>query len=1014
MRQFKKTAIAVGVAQIAFMSSGAMAQDAANAAPGTAVVVVTGQRAALQSAQKIKQNSDEIVDSIVADDIGKLPDRSVTEVLQRIVGVTMDRSMSGDPQHYAVEGSGIAVRGLSYVRSELNGRDSFSANGGRALNFEDVPPELMAGVDLYKNPSAEQIEGGISGLVNLRTATPFDYKGLKGAVSAQTSYAKMSGGKLKPSASAMISNRWVTPLGEFGVLLDYARSKSATTTDAIQIDPFYPRTDLVPGKTVWVPKGALWRTTYFDRDRQGEYAAFQWRPFREMTNTLTFFRSRYHMTWSEQALLMQHPTPYKIQVENGKYDANGVFQSGILSDPLDQGLTVNPDRRVADRDSQTTDIAWNTVWRITPKLTMKVDLQSIKASTNGFDSDVATGLQIPKENLDLTTSPATIKFDQPTSEYLANKNSYFWAYTMSHLDIGSAASKALKIDLNYDFDHPFLRDIRFGVRGNNRSARTQNSGPSSYNWQGVTQPWMVGTGANNIKTVAYLGDSRFGGGTTVHVFDNFMGGKTTVPAIVFPDDNMARGYPGTYDLLHSYRDSLCADGQVCTPYIRSTFSPTDYTMINDVSEKARAAYTQLRFGFDDLKYPIDGNIGIRVVRTNLVAAGYTSYSPPTPITTPVGGSISGVPVPVIAAFAIPNDYDNSYNKVLPTMNLRMKYSDKLQFRLGFGTAMSRPDFNQMQGSASLNESWSAIVTPAQLTADNHTIAVPGHVEVTSVSLGGNADGNPRLKPIMARQIDLTAEWYFAQGSSLTFAIFNKDLKDVIVSQMSTLQHADVNGKLQTFTVSSPTNGALGKARGFEVAYQQYYDNLPSWMSGFGTQASFTFVNSKRTLYRPITNAYCSSASDAVGTGNLDLYTNGCDTDGRTFSDLPLVGLSRTSANLALMYDKGPLSMRLAYNWRSRYLQAVNTWGARGTDGKNADPANLGATVAYGLPLWAASYGQLDGSIFFKLTDKLQIGLEAQNLNNAVFKQEMQQHAITAAHAWFVTGPRYTAQMRYSF
>ncbi|MBW8901483.1 MAG: TonB-dependent receptor plug domain-containing protein, partial [Massilia sp.] len=135
MNRFKRTAIAVAAGQIALLASGiALAQADAGQAGGSSVVVVTGQRAALQSAQKIKQNSDEIVDSIVADDIGKLPDRSVTEVLQRVVGVTIDRTMAkGDPEHYSVEGLGVNVRGLSYVRSELNGCDSFSANGGRAL-----------------------------------------------------------------------------------------------------------------------------------------------------------------------------------------------------------------------------------------------------------------------------------------------------------------------------------------------------------------------------------------------------------------------------------------------------------------------------------------------------------------------------------------------------------------------------------------------------------------------------------------------------------------------------------------------------------------------------------------------------------------------------------------------------------------------------------------------------------------------------------------------------------------
>jgi len=175
MRQFNRTAIAVGVAQLCWMSA-VFAQDTAPAAPAanSQVVTITGQRAALNSAQNIKRNSDEVVDSIVAEDIGKLPDKSITEVLQRVPGVTIDRTMSrSDPEHFSVEGSGVSIRGLTWVRSELNGRDSFSSTGGRALNFEDVPPELMAGVDVYKNPSAEQIEGGISGLVNLRTALPF-------------------------------------------------------------------------------------------------------------------------------------------------------------------------------------------------------------------------------------------------------------------------------------------------------------------------------------------------------------------------------------------------------------------------------------------------------------------------------------------------------------------------------------------------------------------------------------------------------------------------------------------------------------------------------------------------------------------------------------------------------------------------------------------------------------------------------------------------------------------------
>ncbi len=94
-------------------------------------LLVSGQRASIQSAQDVKRNSAVVVDSIVAEDIGKLPDRSVTEALQRVPGVTVGRYTNNDAEHPAAEGSGVAVRGLTQVRSELNGRDVFSAASGR-------------------------------------------------------------------------------------------------------------------------------------------------------------------------------------------------------------------------------------------------------------------------------------------------------------------------------------------------------------------------------------------------------------------------------------------------------------------------------------------------------------------------------------------------------------------------------------------------------------------------------------------------------------------------------------------------------------------------------------------------------------------------------------------------------------------------------------------------------------------------------------------------------------------
>lgn len=194
-------------------------------------VVVTSIRQSLKSSQQLKQSSEIIGDSITAEDIGALPDRSVTEALQRIPGVAINRFAAGvDPDHFSTEGSGVVVRGLNFVRSELNGRDTFSANNGRALSFADVPSELMGGVDVFKSPAADMIEGGISGTVNLRTRLPFDSAKRLMSVSAEASYGDFVK-KWAPTFSALYSDQWDTEAGTFGLLLSAVDSKLFTRAD---------------------------------------------------------------------------------------------------------------------------------------------------------------------------------------------------------------------------------------------------------------------------------------------------------------------------------------------------------------------------------------------------------------------------------------------------------------------------------------------------------------------------------------------------------------------------------------------------------------------------------------------------------------------------------------------------------------------------------------------------------------------------------------------------------------
>lgn len=1018
MKQFQKTAIAIAAAQIALLASGAAlaqsaneqqagAQGAQNApAPqqGGNVVVVTGQRAALNSAQKLKQNSDEIVDSIVAEDMGKLPDRSVTEVLQRVVGVTIDRTMSkGDPEHYSVEGSGVNIRGLSYVRSELNGRDSFSANGGRSLNFEDVPPELMAGVDIYKNPSAEQIEGAIGGLVNLRTAMPFDFKGRKVAISLSSTYSELKKGSWSPSGSVMFSDRWKTGFGEIGALVDLAYSESATRTDGFQVEPYYPRTDVEPGRTVWVPKGSQWRTLNFNRKREGAYAALQWKKDATLSSSLTYFKSKYQMDWDEQAIFSS-ASPYNIQLRPGAtYDGKGALLTGSLYDTVDGGIDFGADTRAANRKSDTTDVSWHTTWRPNSDWTFDADIQRIKAKSHSFDSTVATAIKMQQENIDLRGNVPSLSFSDADRAYLADPANYYWAFTQEHLDRSEADEWALKLDAKYAFDHPVLRDVRFGVRFTDRDAVTQNTNPS-YNWAAITQPWQGEiTDANGVKHLAYLSDPRFSAATQVHNFTNFFNNGTNVPSLVFPNTSLATGYPGSYAMLHSYYDILCREvgTGTCSTWNPATFG-TDPAGTNSQSEKTQAAYTQLRFGFDDLRFPVDGNIGVRYVNTKMKANGYTVFNPTGVPNDPDTITQVGPAIPIINAQSAGRNYDNSYHNVLPSLNLRMKATDKLQFRFGAAMGISRPDFTQLQGYTTLTENVDSTLTGNVRTVNN-------------VSLTGDADGNPNLRPTKSSQVDLTGEWYFAPAGSLTVGIFNKRLKDIIIKQTYSYPLQGVDGKVYDFNVTAPVNAARGHARGIEIAYQQYFDKLPGWLSGFGVQANYTYVDSKQELYNPVYSQYCSGSNG--GTSNLNLNLNGCDVDGTTFGDLPLQGLSKNTYNVALMYDKGPVSARLAWNWRSKNLQAVNVNGTRGTDGTDSNPASPTYNqhvIAWALPTWADDYGQLDASFFYNFTENLQLGVEAQNLTDSKYKQLMTQGIGDKGRAWFVSGPRYTASLRYSF
>ena len=968
-------------------------------------VVVTGQRIDLDSAQHIKENADQIVDSIVATDIGKLPDRSVMEVLQRVPGISIDhtyRDMSGkiDPEHFNTEGAGLTIRGLTYVRSEVNGRDSFTANGGRSLSFDDVPPELLAGLDVFKNPSAEQIEGGVGGLVNLRTARPLDFDGARLSGTMQGTWGDLSRGNVKPAASLLLSDRWNTGIGDIGVLADIAYAEVSQRTDAIEEYPFFPRVSSVEpnstwvpaGQTVWVPGGpASFRSQLFKRTREGVYTAVQWRPSDTVETTLSYFGSAYRFEWNESGIYSTYNSS-DIQPAPGTnftFNPAGVFTSGTLTDPASNGLQYGDDTRTADRRSVTSDLSWNLAWNPTERLRIKTDLQLVRSNTHADDYTIGVQTYVPWETLNLTGSLPVVSLPQ---SFFANPANYSWGFTQDGQSMSHGKEWAWREDVDYDLGSGFFKNLSAGVRAADRTAQTDLTEPGNgYNWQAVSYTWMIPW---NLPSLATL--DKFPAPIRVTNFPNFLNGQSSIPvSVIFPGNSLA-SVPG-FQLVQGFRTALC---QQLNPSCNYAWTPGSFVQapgapplggLNTQDEHTYAAYLKVSFGSEVAGLPYDGNLGVRVVRTLDTAEGFVTMSSFGPNNLPTNVSATGYAF--FPGFSTPLSAKNDYTDVLPSLNLRLHWAEHLQSRLAVSEGMARPDFSQLQAFNSLSSN-----------VDTGNLVNGKPVQTFT----GSANGNPELKPTKAFQFDGTLEWYFATGGSLTGDVFYKHLTDIVINRVFNTAVTDSAGATHEFTTTGPINGARGDLKGLEVAYQQYYDFLPNLLRGIGTQLNFTYIESHQSVNQADTGKYCE-AYDA-----FSVSLNGCDTDGRSFGNLPLANLSKYAYNAALLYDRGPVSARLAYSWRSKYLLGTNVFPLQGTNGINTDPAspNYGQkNVTWGLPIYGDDYGQLDASLFYNITSHITIGVQGLNLTDSLYKSLAQQHIGTNVFEWYGSGRTFSVQLR---
>jgi TonB-dependent receptor len=978
-------------------------ETAASAEPQPQVlqeVVITGIRKSLETAQAIKQNSEQIVDSVTAQDIGALPDRSVSEALQRIPGVTLQRADANrDPQRLSSEGGGVFVRGLSWVRSELNGRDVFSATDGRAIGFEDVSADLLAGIDVYKNPQADMIEGGVGGLVNLRTRLPFDSHRQIIALSGDYNYADMRNKGLI-SGNALYSNSWETGIGRVGALVSGSIGNIGNRTDAIQLGNYVAQTlatsadDDPVGSTVLVPNQLHFTRIDWQQRRVALSGALQWRPSDKWLLTLEAFQAKTnpHFTQfdaSDQGYYLGNSAAQYTNLAGGIVTAGVVpaqpqlFTTYNIQHHTTNDFSINLKFEPMDRLKFTGDVQYIKSHSDTAQMSLWTEPgghncdgsgadgnyatitlpngSTCSSSTGGYDQNGNSLMDTMTFNNIAGTSPSMVLQQSPNQ--MANQSIYWWYAAMDHLEDNDAHSWAERLDGDFKFENnAWLDSFRFGVRATDKQAITRETG---WNWALLSHAYWGG------GTAAYFNQSPASMSQYVS-FSDFMRGTVAAPGGGwFPSQQLVtQGSAYAYSVLKATETPGTGAWTPLTTNWANATAGTDNPLsgVNNQGEHTYAGYLLLKFRHNETPLGrMDGNIGVRIVHTaESSGVGYTAVGVPPSISNCLAQNSAAACQFVVTAAtfdaggkqyqAFPS---NTYTDVLPTLNVRFLLEANLQLRFALGKAIVRPSFGQMN--------------PFTTLAFN--FAPDGHSPAAVNPLTGSG-GNPELKPTRANQLDTSLEWYFAPTGSITFAAFYKDVHDYIFSGTASETYTS-NGVTQTFLVTRNMNGSKGRIRGFELGYQQFYDFLPPVLHGFGLAGNLTLVDSsggRNTAPNPIDAPELAGANDTA---------------------LPLEGLSRWSYNAAAMYEAHRVSARLAWNWRERYLLT-------------SAASNLNA------PVWSGNYGQLDGEVFYTLNDHLKVGLQGTNLLKARTYLDIGTAALAPRYSWTDTDSRYALAVRAQF
>ncbi|WP_156428374.1 TonB-dependent receptor [Novosphingobium sp. FSW06-99] len=943
------------------------AEDVTNA------IIVSGYRASLRSAINTKRNSDLLLESIAPEDIGKFPDQNVAESLQRLPGVQIDRSNG--------QGTSVLIDGLRQNATLLNGEVfltgrefyvSGEASGGGAgansqyASLEGVPSEEIGGIDVYKNPQASTVEGGIGGTINLKGIDPLAQK--QGLTIAGNLRGTVSSGakKVTPDGTLFVSYKVSDNFAAFAAV-SYDHEKTLTDTfqdanrnqwlitDYVTTPQFGPNgggltaASFAPGsKNYLIPQLAYFTNDNDDRKIFGASAGFNAKLSDDLSLSFVWFHSHEDDTdiqysdkvwFNGQGASAGTPSspgtalPALLAGSPSSIDSNGVVQSGSFyangaeTATLYQNTTAHADNYQAKLKFDNKEGLRLNFGGAYSKAAS--DLEADQADVeHGQYNSYATGLpttSAPGCNTGASTCATGgtpgYSFNWanggtsglPSVSYNSNvlNNPNYTLFKSNWAWANKTDQSAWDVHFDAAWDVRPGITIEAGARGAGRDVQ------QIFGRYLITSP----DGSPINTSIAT------GGGNYVYYLDPGYAGLPYSTALSNPNlamnvNNFGAGsitvknpYTGGMTNPSTYLETVWSGGGGGTNTTEKFFEDTLSSF--EVNSKTTAAYLMTDIGEKSSAYHL--NVGVRFVSTWLDINNAQTAPVPTFYGTASWNGVNNNNVPVTT--------DRQYNDVLPSLNFEYKLGDHQIIRLGAAKVMSPQDLF----SLGLGNTFNFTRQVGSRTNVNTGVA-------DGFAFAGGSSGNTQLDPYRAWQGVADYENYFAPGSMISVAAFYKKVLNFVETlNVPTLVNDDFGGTVAD--VTKPENAGSGYIYGLELSAQwQARDGI---LQGFGLAGNYTRSESSASLPTSFT------------------------------TNAPIPGVAKNAFTLNGFYESHGFSARLSYSWRDK---SINDSAAGATFAFNNQ---IGVSQTY--EVFSAPYGQLDGQIGYDVNRNFGLVFSAQNL-----------------------------------